>query len=143
MTNFVIILFSLLIQMHDKMHELLHEFSKLKIMVKQQTLLFSLSRKGLTNYDIALVVIWFSISSYFLVWLSFLYFSKRKCWKCYEKCFMFHLNCSFGSWDTQIFLIFLRFVLYVKISKRSWKWKKYVDMKWFVIISNCNFWNNS
>ena len=43
--------------MHDKMHELLHEFSKLKIMVKQQTLLFSLSRKGLTNYDIALVVI--------------------------------------------------------------------------------------
>ena len=137
LTNFITISFSLLIRLHHKMHELLHECAKLKVLEKQQILTFHVFKK---RFEQLLLI---AISSYILLWSLILHFSKRKRSKCYGKSFLFHVNRSFGSWDTQFFVIFPCFVLHVKISKGISKWNKYFDRKWIVLISNFNFWNNS
>ena len=60
--------------------------------------------------------------------LLFLHLTKTKPLKSYEQCFLFHLNCSFGSCDTR------------KLG--SWKRNNYDMTIWIAWITNFNFWEN-
>ena len=55
---------------------------------------------------------------YFL--LNFYFFTKWEPFKNYEKC-LFHLECSFHSWDIQMFVIFSLPFHSFQIQKGKWK----------------------
>ena len=78
------------------------------------------SKIGSTGFN--LIKKWFKLVS--AIFLSFFYFfTKKKPFKNYEKCFLFHLKSSFHSRDIQIFVIFSLPLHSFQIQKDKWKWK--------------------
>ena len=74
--------------------------------------------------------------------LFFIFSTKWKPFKTYEKCFLFHLKSSFCSWDFWD-LIFLSLTFHTfQIKKGKWKWNNFGVMNWLAYISRCNFWKS-